>query len=186
MQGELPLRLRDELRRKCRAIHEQLERLVRACLADLAGYVTFLEASLAWAGAFESQLVELGLLRSVERLPALQEDLTRLGVSPRRVAMAPFLPTSLGFAYGVAYVFEGSTLGGPEIAKKVEAELAVASPRYLRIGADPTQRHFGEFVRRLDAFGTRASALEREDALQGAQHAFASFSRVLLFLRGEA
>ncbi len=116
------------------------------------------------------------------KTPALEADLRALGEPAGAGGPGPALPVeTLAGAMGVAYVLEGSTLGGAVIARHVEATLGPAAPvRYLRVFGDELGAMWRSFCGAFEAFGAREGpgraceaaaiafrALEREFAREG-------------------
>jgi heme oxygenase (biliverdin-IX-beta and delta-forming) len=112
------------LRAATAADHERVDAAFgRFALSDQAGYVRFLEAHARALPAVEAALAGTRpavLLRP--RAPLIAADLAALGAA----APTPLpldLPADKGAAWGMAYVIEGSRLGGRLLAKSVPADL---------------------------------------------------------------
>jgi heme oxygenase len=77
----------------------------------------------------------------------LDGDLEQLGVTPEATgADAPTVPTTTDQAWGIAYVLEGSRLGGKILARGLLADPAL-STRYLYQPQD--EPRWSDFRRRL-------------------------------------
>lgn len=115
-------------------LHQQAELHVRILDADatLTDYRHYLAAMLGYHAPLEAVLQAHDGLGAAgfdaprrRRAPMLAADLLALGDDPRGVPQCTSLPpvTSLARALGVAYVLEGSTLGGRYILAKLPPPL---------------------------------------------------------------
>lgn len=115
-------------------LHQQAELHVRILDADatLTDYRHYLAAMLGYHAPLEDVLQAHDGLRAAgfdaaarRRAPMLAADLLALGDDPRGAPRCTSLPpvTSLARALGVAYVLEGSTLGGRYILAKLPPPL---------------------------------------------------------------
>ena len=171
------------LRRTTRAEHQAAERAVdlAAAASSAHHYVLLLTAFATSLGPLETavapHLAGAGapeeVLAGWERLPALHGDLRALDADVPPPAGRPFLP-DLGTALGIAYVLEGSRLGGRVIARVVRAGLPTAAGAlaFLEGPADalaPAAR-WAAVTRWLDA----RPAGERRAMVAGARLAFAA------------
>lgn len=174
--------LRDDLRHTTRARHAALDEAVTSTLSTHAGYVSFLQASLATIAALEAPLARRGIVAPAGRTALLQADLAELGAPPPSTVHARVaLPPSAAEAYGVAYVVEGSALGGVFLAKVIEDRLG-APTRYLRLRGADTARAWGAFVTRLDRWGESATPNERAASARAAARTLDAFRDALAAL----
>lgn len=92
-------------------------------LADTAGYARFLTAHARALPAVEAALAGIESLPPLRpRAPLLQADLAALGLPmPALLAIDP--PADTAAAFGMAYVIEGSRLGGGMLARRVPEHL---------------------------------------------------------------
>lgn len=113
-------------------------------------YAGFLRASLAAVSGIEAALLTwLPQSCSPSRVAALEVDLRGLGEpAHHRAFWAPTLG-SLDDAYGVAYVVEGSTLGGLVMADRFEAQ-GIDQTSYLRLRGKQTGPHWRRFLDALE------------------------------------
>jgi heme oxygenase len=94
------------------------------------------------------------------KLPLLETDLTALGVDVTTLPLAERIPSmgSVGEALGVAYVIEGSALGGALIGSLVRRRLGLTSAFFAGgPGIAPRWREFGEIVERHAPVSTTAA-----------------------------
>lgn len=90
----------------------------------------------AWLDGFDDGPQQV--LPAVERLALIDADLNESGMPPVPASAAPHawpIDASAAYRWGVAYVIEGSQLGGKVLYGKLEERLAPHPLRYLR-GAD--------------------------------------------------
>ncbi|AOF97382.1 biliverdin-producing heme oxygenase [Sphingobium sp. RAC03] len=146
-------------------------RQVDALFADHAmdspdSYRRFLTAHARALGALEPVARP-----SAPRLPLLASDIAALGQ-----AMPAPLPledrASEGYRWGLLYALEGSRLGGAMLARKVAPDLPTA---YL--SAVHGKGEWIAFQHALDSAGAEGGEGWLDDAVQGAQAAFALFSQ---------
>ncbi|WP_398495473.1 biliverdin-producing heme oxygenase [Variovorax sp.] len=183
------------LREATRELHHALDSRLRIGGEDatLADYAEHLRALRPWLGAVRSALAASGVaaLEAVARqlalrLEALELDLRDLRDAPAaRPATPPALPDSAalaaqatdpGFAWGLAYVVEGSRLGGSVMHRRLAPRLAPHPMRYFApVGAeDGTPAHWRRFVAQL------GEALRDRAAVQSAQRgAVAGFEALM-------
>jgi len=110
---------------------------------DLNDYATHLTLVRDWLAPLQAWLAGFGdgpqrVLPAVERLALIDADLNEPGMPPLRAsASLDSWPQDASAAYrwGVAYVIEGSQLGGKVLYGKLSERLAPHPLRYLR-GAD--------------------------------------------------
>jgi heme oxygenase len=183
------------LREATRELHHALDSRLRIGGEDatLADYAEHLRALRPWLGAVRSALAASGVaaLEAVARqlalrLEALELDLRDLRDAPAAgPATPPALPDSAalaaqatdpGFAWGLAYVVEGSRLGGSVMHRRLAPRLAPHPMRYFApVGAeDGTPAHWRRFVAQL------GEALRDRAAVQSAQRgAVAGFEALM-------
>lgn len=109
-------------------------------LADYAAHLTMLRD---WLGPLQAWLDGFGdgpqtVLPPVERLALIEADLNEPGMPAPRAPAPPHAwppDASAAYRWGVAYVIEGSQLGGKVLYGKLAGPLAPHPLRYLR-GAD--------------------------------------------------
>lgn len=153
------------LRQATAARHEQLDSglplsRLDATLADYAHHLCLLRDWLApmdaWLGAYADGPQEPGRIAIAPHLALIEADLAEpsLAACPcgARAHTTPW-PDCAGAAYrwGVAYVVEGSQLGGAVLYKRLAQQLAPHPLRYLRGagagGPGPRWRAFMETLR---------------------------------------
>lgn len=178
------------LRQATAAAHERLHHLPG--LADLqAGtigrddYAALLRRLLVFYRAVESvlaaapSLLPYGVdLAERRRSPLLLEDLAFLGAPAEPLPAAPSLPVpgSAAAALGMLYVIEGSTLGGRELARRLDHLLPADSTAGRRFLSGHGARHgamWREFCAALDRCGDTPE--RRADMIAAALAAFAAF-----------
>lgn len=145
-------------------MHEALEARLVIARADVTPvqYRDYLAALWGWLVPFEARLWAAPWPPSVQ--PELRrnkclwmlEDMVALGMSRAALETLPRcdLPAPLSSAaerFGVAYVIEGSQLGGQVLLQRIGPAMAPHAPRYLQgYGADTAAR-WRSFVTALDA-----------------------------------
>lgn len=172
------------LRAGTRERHETLDQSLALTGGDIdrAGYLNYLRALLGWLEPLEQRLWQLDWPDALQA-PAragksawLREDLAeaRDTAPVPRCAGIPKLEAPDAYALGVAYVVEGSQLGGRLLATHLQ-DVAPALPlRYLRGYGGQVGPLWKEFLLYLDS---EAGAGGREaHALQGARDAFDSLT----------
>lgn len=110
---------------------------------DLHDYATHLTLVRDWLAPLQAWLDGFDdgpqtVLPAVERLALIDADLNEPGMPPVRAASSPQAwpqDASAAYRWGVAYVIEGSQLGGKVLYGKLSERLAPHPLRYLR-GAD--------------------------------------------------
>lgn len=142
---------------------------------DPVRYTAFLRATARVLDALEPAVQSFVALDPPARTQALRADLAALGAAPDAPAQLA-LATSRAAAFGCAYVMEGSTLGGVVLARAVEASLAGAPTRYLRLRGERTAASWRGFVERLGLFDRGASAAERAAAVEAARATFDAYT----------
>ena len=146
---------------------------------DTTAYTDFLSALAGALVPLEHALEESGVERILPDWPERRRaalvfaDLETLAVEPPLPADAPAVAGEAQ-QFGVAYVLEGSRLGGKLLLRRALAhpdERVRAATRYLSHGAD--RDFWPSFVKRLEA----SSAVTRapDEAVAGARMAFSLF-----------
>jgi heme oxygenase len=112
------------LRAATRANHEAVDAAFgHFQLTDAADYGAFLTAHARALPAVESVLADVpGLPALRPRVPLLHADLAALGLALPQPLPLP-APTDPATAFGMAYVIDGSRLGGGMLARQVPADL---------------------------------------------------------------
>jgi heme oxygenase len=138
-------------------------RMVRDWLAPLEG----------WLGGFADGPQAEPTLPATARLALVQADLSEPGmreVPPLQSAAAWPLDASAAYRWGVAYVIEGSQLGGAVLYGKLAGALAPHPLRYLRGEDGAPGPRWRAFMQALRAHVTGSEAIA--DACAGACAAF--------------
>jgi len=167
---------RQQLRAATAALHAQVDGGMPLSRPDvrLPDYQQHLALLRTWVDALGPRVPAL-----TERLgreaAALQADLDEcralLGSaapapdapdSPPWASTAPLHPDAEGFGWGVAYVIEGSRLGGQVLHRRLAQALAPHSLAYLRGAGHATGAHWSAFLTQLRA------ALETPQRVQAA------------------
>lgn len=178
------------LREGTRERHETLDQglALAGDHVDRDVYLTYLKALLGWLQPMEQRLWQLDWpdgLRATERAGKsawLHEDLAAAGdAAPiTRCVQLPLPDAPDAYALGIAYVVEGSQLGGRFLAKRLQEVAPDLPQRYLRGYGEQVGPLWKSFLLHLDS---EAGALGREaQALQGACDAFDSLTT---WLRGQ-
>lgn len=172
------------LREGTRARHEALDQGLALTTGDIDrdAYLSYLRALLGWLEPLEARLWRLDWPDSLQACARagksawIRADLTAAGdASPvPQCPDAPRLHAADAYALGVAYVVEGSQLGGRFLARQL-ADVSPALPlRYLRGYGEQVGPMWKAFLNHLD---TAAGGPEQEArALQGARDAFDSLT----------
>lgn len=123
-------------------------------------------------------------LVDLPKVPLLARDLAELQIDRYGVDMAVLTGMLLGqrlrlaapgFAAGVLYVVEGSTLGGLVQRKALAGRLPAGAQAWLSAYGAATRAHFEAFVKRLDAALEGAAV---EAACEGAMAAFETIGAI--------
>lgn len=174
------------LRSATHAIHQQLDTALPLAApgASLADYVQHLQAVAWWLGALAP--VWSGAGAPLHWAPLQDERLAR-AQADLQDAHAPALPPTsrddaaaaalqdaaaaepLAYAWGLAYVVEGSQLGGAMLHRRLQARLAPHPLRYLQ-GDAGAGSHWKTFMTDLRA--TLRTPAEIEAAVRGALAGF--------------
>lgn len=175
------------LRAATHELHEQLDRRLPIAREDAgpADYAAHLRAMRPWLRSVRDALAAPGIRglddiaeRAERRLAALDLDLEDLGAaggeapegaSPSGLAQAAARESA--FAWGLAYVLEGSQLGGAAMHKRLGPRLAPHPMRYFQPVDAPggLAAQWRDFVAQLGAALADASAVDaaRRGAVAG-------------------
>ncbi|MDQ8034811.1 MAG: biliverdin-producing heme oxygenase [Bordetella sp.] len=168
------------LRNGTRERHERLDQGLALARPDADGpvYVAYLQALRGWLAPLEANLWrqgwpdELAAARRAGKVRWLDQDLAAAGATPTDALCAtlPALDAPDAYALGVAYVIEGSQLGGRFLARQLAERMPGHPLHYLNgYGADLGPLWKG-FLQYLDT--QVQSPTEREQAVAGARDAF--------------
>jgi heme oxygenase len=172
------------LREGTRDRHETLDQGLALTSGDVdrADYLNYLRALLGWLEPLEQRLWQLDWPDSLQaRARAGKSDWIRADLADAgdaapvpQCADAPRVDAADAYALGVAYVVEGSQLGGRFLAKHL-ADVTPALPlRYLRGYGEQVGPMWKAFLQYLDSeAGAQGSEAH---ALQGARDAFDSLT----------
>jgi len=181
------------LRQATNARHERLDSGVPlskldATLADYASHLQLLRAWLApmqdWLAGFHDGPQGAGGLPAAPHLALIEADLVEpslAGYPAPDVPPAPPWPAGASAAYrwGVAYVVEGSQLGGAVLYKRLAEQLAPHPLRYLRgAGGEGPGPRWRAFMLAL-----RAEVRTDEDIADACAGACDAFDRILALAR---
>lgn len=159
----------DALKTATATHHERLERRVdiEHALRSKDAYRELLERLYGVYRPLEAELAPFAVCEA--KLPRLETDLLALGTDPATLPHAERVPRagSLGEALGVAYVIEGSALGGALIGSLVRRRLGLTSAFFAGgPGIASRWRAFGEVVERHAPVSTTA-AIATFEAMEG-------------------
>ena len=169
------------LRQATGAQHDILDTGLPLALPDagLPAYISHLQMLSAWLRPIEAWLSQFndgpqqpGLLPTVDRLALIDADLRAAGAAAPPMAGGAGWPAGASAAYrwGVAYVVEGSQLGGAVLYKRLAGRLAPHPLSYLKPGADGPGARWRLVMTALRE-QVRSEA-ELADACAGARDAF--------------
>lgn len=170
-------KVRSTLREATGAVHERLHRAPPfAAIADrqldLAGYTELL----AQIAAFHFT-VGREFDRGDERRQMLSRDLEILG-SPAPQRLRWNSPTTGSAGLGVAYVVEGSSLGGKVIYRQLDYLFGhSAAGRHFFRGSTSDRQRWQALCRDLEAEGQNPDAIQ--EIIDGAAAAFAFFEQLI-------
>lgn len=170
---------REFLREKTAALHDQVDAAFgRFDIATRAGYRALLAAHARAVPAFEAALEPWSDILpdwpARTRSAALFADLHALGTDPAAIdSLAVPAVASPAAAFGVAYVLEGSRLGGKVIAKQLPADL----PRAYLAARQPAGS-WPSLMREANRCVTTTN--EQEAALAAAENTFLAFREAAL------
>lgn len=176
------LELLAQLRAVTGAAHAELDRAVTgAGTLSPVRYAALLYAHLDVLSSLEAELEHyLPGFAAAQRVALLCADLhvLGLGAAPARGANRV---TSLGAAWGAAYVIEGSALGGLVLARELKLERSVDARalRYMSLRGAATADHWRSFCRALNAWGAGANEHERATACASACAVFKAYEQAL-------
>lgn len=159
--------IRQALRKATMDDHRRVDAIYAGfSLASASDYCAFLTAHARALGGLESAA------RPAEpRLPLLAQDLAALDMPmPDPLPLAD--STADGFHWGLRYALEGSRLGGLMLSRQVAPDLPRA---YL--SAAHGKGEWIAFQHALDSAGAEGGEGWLDDAVQGAQAAFALFAQ---------
>lgn len=177
------------LRQATSARHERLDSGLPlsapdATLADYAAHLQLLRAWLlpmeSWLAGFHDGPQDASALPDAPHLALIEADLAEPALDAQArplVADEADWPQDAGAAYrwGVAYVVEGSQLGGAVLYKRLSAQLAPHPLRYLRgageAGPGPRWRAFMQAL--------RAEVRSEQQIAEACAGACAAFDRIL-------
>jgi heme oxygenase len=171
---------RQMLRTATADLHARVDAgLTGAFDTDLNAYRAFLAALACAVPPLEQAIEQGGIQRLLPDWPSrrrgslLKQDLVALEVPPAREVTVPEAAGD-AFVFGMAYVLEGSRLGGGVLLKRVLANpdpRAREATRYLSHGRDA--RLWPDFLSRLESSSAVRAA--PDDAVAGARVAFGLF-----------
>ncbi|AHL77550.1 hypothetical protein CH92_21665 [Stutzerimonas stutzeri] len=168
--------LRQWLRDASAPLHQRVDTTYsRFDLRDRHDYGLFLSAHAAALLPLEAALEQGPIARLLNDWPersrsaALAEDLRALRIAlPAPPHLQP--GSDEGWYWGVAYVLEGSRLGGRVLSQRVRDGVSGRPLRYLEHGAGAPL-----WPRFLAQFERRATRVDRDQLLEGVQLAFGRF-----------
>ncbi|MBN7816303.1 biliverdin-producing heme oxygenase [Algoriphagus pacificus] len=180
------MKFSEKLKQATAVAHSQLEdqEISKALLSkeiSLKDYCTYLQLMQGLLQSAENQVFpllsnQLKSNSSRKKAYLIQEDLNFLGWKEESLKEPQVYfdqEYSEAFAFGIAYVFEGSTLGGRMIYKHVEDKLALTAnsgASYFFGYGEKTGMMWKEFLEALNSF---ESENQQGDAIiAGAKHAF--------------
>lgn len=170
---------RDLLRSATGIVHQRLDDAMSARdWTDAAHYSTFLLVQADVLPAVEDALVRVGFDRALpgwsptRRGASLHEDLAGLDVA--RPVPDPWpLPLDDGTAWGVAYVLEGSRLGGKLLLRRAQASPSPAVRRNTRFLGHSEAVRWPIFLASMEA--ALPGDAERKRAVRGAHGVFDAY-----------
>ena len=159
-------RIRQALRSATSEDHQRVDDLFAGYALDSAtDYRAFLTAHARAVAALEP-----AARPDAPRLSLLEQDMAALDAAMPESLPVPSVPTP-AFRWGLLYALEGSRLGGAMLARRVGADLPTA---YL--SAVHGKGEWIAFQHALDAAAAEGGEGWLDDAVQGAQTAFALFA----------
>lgn len=179
----------DWLRTETRTAHQRAEAAVmrRLDTRSQQSYVAYLERAFGFYSPLEPLLeAQPGHVERISdfaerrKAPWLRADLNFYGCEVERVPLCARLPEpkSSREALGIAYVFEGATLGGGVLLRMLSIEPRPAAGHgatFLSGYGPETARLWRSFKQALDQSVERPEHLA--ELLRGATHAFSAFER---------
>jgi heme oxygenase len=153
--------------------------------ASLQDYVAHLGVLQPWLLGLREALAGHGpaldvVVRHVDaKLADVAQDLAEAGHAPRAGAQALARGSApareaTAYAWGLAYVLEGSQLGGAVLHRRLRERLAPHALRYLDAGEEGVAARWREFVHRL-----RGAVADRAAVQQAQRGAVAAFEDLL-------
>ncbi len=147
-------------------------------LADYRDHLAILRAWVApiekWLAGHDDGPNAHAMLVPIGRTPLIDADLYDPAAArpvPTIVETAwPKAPSTAAYRWGVAYVLEGSQLGGAVLYRRLRERLAPHPLRYLDGGSEPVGERWRRFVQAMRSDVTAAP--EIADACKGAVDAF--------------
>lgn len=174
----------DHLRSRTATLHRELDAsLPFGPGLTLGRYERFLHATHEVVVDLEPSLPDWGEPSTLPRSELLARDLATLtgkatsSPSPRSHGNEA-RPTASG-AWGLAYVMEGSSLGGLVLAPRVEASLGLGrgeGTAYFRFRGERTREAWSRFLVRLDHHDGELDARTRDEIADGAEWAFRRYA----------
>lgn len=171
----------EALRAATRDVHEALERELAIARPDAGKreYHRWARAMWGWLAPFESALWAASWPASIDGAARdgkrvwLQDDLRALGDDNATIAALPQAPVTPPIAtpserFGVAYVLEGSTLGGQVLHRRLAPAIAPCEGRYLLGNGARTGPLWKGFV---EALGREELSPDERDASANAARA---------------
>jgi heme oxygenase len=148
-----------------------------ATLIDYRDHLLLLKAWLVpietWLAEFDDGAQSTRILTSIERAPLIEADLSEPSMTPapavKAIAWRP-RRTSQAYRWGVAYVVEGSQLGGKVLHSRLGARLAPHPLRYLASSGLAVSARWRTFIAALQTALTDEAQIA--DACDGANDAF--------------
>jgi heme oxygenase len=143
-----------------------------AYIAHLQMLSAWLRPIEAWSSQFTDGPQQRGLLPAADRLALIDADMRSAGAVAPPTQDGASWPDGASAAYrwGVAYVVEGSQLGGAVLYKRLAGRLAPHPLAYLKPGADGPGPRWRAFMAALRE--QVRSETELADACAGARDAF--------------
>ena len=182
----LPIGARMRLRAATDAYHRRVDGELSAFdLTQVADYGRFLLVHAMALPPLEDAMTRSGLRIARPhtapglRSSALRADLEGLGLAPPDPVT--ILPVTAAEGWGVAYVLEGSRLGGRILARRVAASGRAAITANMRFLNDRGTIAWPAFVARMEA--GLGSAGDLDGAIRGARMAFEAFEEALAHVR---
>ena len=186
-RDETPRSQRRRLKEATDAAHRRLDAaLSRFDLADAGDYGRFLAVHALALPCLEEALAQGGFDLACpgwsggRRGAALLADLAGLGREPGACPTAPAVRGAE--AWGVAYVLEGSRLGGKVLARRVTRGGGPAARANARFLNAPAALPWSRFVERMER--ALPSPADGDAAIRGALMAFATFEEAVARFAG--
>lgn len=174
----------DHLRSRTATLHRELDASLPLGPGLTRGlYARFLHATREVVLDLEPRLPDWGEPSTLRRSELLARDLATLTGKATPTASpsahgGEARPTASG-AWGLAYVLEGSSLGGLVLAPRVEALLGLGRGEgtgYFRFRGERTREAWNRFLVRLDHHDVERGARARDEIAEGAEWAFRRYA----------